>query len=90
MALEPTRVHALCFDVDGTLRDTDDQYVERLASYLKWARPWLPRRDLKLITRRMIMAIEDPGNVALDLADRLGIDNLTARLLKAIERPRHR
>lgn len=90
MALEPIRVRALCFDVDGTLRDTDDQYVERLAGYLNWAKPFLPGRDPKIMARRMIMSIEDPGNLVLDLADRLGIDNLTARLLRAIERPRQR
>jgi len=90
MALELNRVRALCFDVDGTLRDTDDQYVDRLASYLKLVTPFLPRRDPKIMARRTIMAIEDPGNLVLDLADRLGIDNLTARLLRAIERPRRR
>lgn len=90
MALDCNRIQALCFDVDGTLRDTDDQYVQRLVSYLKPIRPFLPRRDLKLMARRLIMAIEDPGNLALDLADRLGIDNLTNRLLQSIERPRQR
>jgi phosphoglycolate phosphatase-like HAD superfamily hydrolase len=27
MSLDLTRIRALCFDVDGTLSDTDDQYV---------------------------------------------------------------
>lgn len=90
MALDLTRVQALCFDVDGTLRDTDDQYIQNLLSYLKFFRPILPGQDLERFARRLIMAIEDPGNLALDLADRLGIDNLTARLLQSIERPRQR
>ena len=82
MALDLARVLGLCFDVDGTLRDTDDQYVDRLARYLNRIKPILPRRDTRIIARRMIMAIEDPGNLALDLADRLHIDNLTASLLQ--------
>jgi HAD superfamily hydrolase (TIGR01549 family) len=90
MALDLSRVRGLCFDVDGTLRDTDDQYVERLAGYLNVLRPVLPRRDTRLIARRVIMAVEDPGNLALDLADRLHIDNLTARLLQGLSRPRLR
>jgi phosphoglycolate phosphatase-like HAD superfamily hydrolase len=90
MALDITRVRGLCFDVDGTLRDTDDLYVERLAGYLRLIRPLLPNRDPVIVARRVIMAVEDPGNLALDLADRLGIDNLAARLLRTIERPRPR
>jgi HAD superfamily hydrolase (TIGR01509 family) len=90
MTLDLPRVRALCFDVDGTLRDTDDLYVDRLAGYLKFIQPFLPGRDPKIVARRAIMAVEDPGNLVLDLADRLGIDNLTARLLQAIERPRQR
>ncbi len=31
MAFERNRLRAICFDVDGTLRDTDDQFVTRLA-----------------------------------------------------------
>ncbi len=90
MTLDLSRVKALCFDVDGTLRDTDDLYVDRLGGYLKSIRPLLAGRDPKIVARRMIMAVEDPGNLVLDLADRLGIDDLAARLLKALERPRQR
>lgn len=90
MSLDLTRVHALCFDVDGTLRDTDDQYVDRLAGYLRAIRVLLPQREPKFIARRVIMAIEDPGSVMLSLVDRLGIDDLNARLLRALDRPRMR
>lgn len=86
MALDIERVRALCFDVDGTLRDTDDEYVNRLAGYLSKILP--PGREPKLIARRMVMAVEDPGNLALGLADRLGLDSLLARALHAIEGPR--
>ncbi len=30
MPLDLSKIQALCFDVDGTLRDTDDQYEEKL------------------------------------------------------------
>jgi N-acetyl-D-muramate 6-phosphate phosphatase len=79
MTLDVARIRALCFDVDGTLRDTDDQYVERLRGYLKFARFLLPGRDPRLAARRLIMALEDPGNLVFYLADVLGIDNLFSR-----------
>jgi phosphoglycolate phosphatase len=37
--LDLSRIRALCFDVDGTLADTDDHIVQRLASVLD-ALPW--------------------------------------------------
>jgi phosphoglycolate phosphatase-like HAD superfamily hydrolase len=90
MSLDKTRIRALCFDVDGTLRDTDDQYVERLAGYLKPASFLLPGKEPQVIARRLIMAIEDPGNFILYLADVIGIDNLISRLPHTGQRTRTR
>jgi phosphoglycolate phosphatase-like HAD superfamily hydrolase len=86
MSLESTRVRAVCFDVDGTLRDTDDQYVERLASYLRIVRFLLPRKEPQVLARRLVMAIEDPGNFVFNLVDVMGIDNLISRSLHAMEK----
>lgn len=59
MSLDIPRIRALCFDIDGTLSDTDDQFVHKLARLLRPFRPllkaktkpkppagssWLPRR----------------------------------------------
>jgi len=80
MSLEISRLRALCFDVDGTLRDTDDQYVQRLSG---WLRPWrflLPARDPGRAARWLIMASEDPGRLLHGLPDRLGIDDELSRL----------
>ena len=38
MPLDLARIHAICFDVDGTLRDTDDQFVQCLEGWLRPAR----------------------------------------------------
>ena len=35
MPIDPTRIQALCFDVDGTLSDTDDLYAEKMTRLLK-------------------------------------------------------
>lgn len=80
MPLDLSRIHALCFDVDGTLRDTDDQYVQRLAGWLRPLRRFLPGRDEKAAARWLVMASEDPGRFVHGLPDRLGIDDELARL----------
>ena len=35
MPIDKTRIQAICFDIDGTLRDTDDQYAESLSRWLR-------------------------------------------------------
>jgi phosphoglycolate phosphatase-like HAD superfamily hydrolase len=78
MPLDLPRIRALCFDVDGTLRDTDDQLVLRLVRYLRWLRLFFPNRDPQPFARKFIMAIENPGNLLLSLPDRLGFDQFLA------------
>jgi len=80
MALELSRIRALCFDVDGTLRDTDDQFVFRLMRGLNLVRWLFPNQDPLPMARRLVMATEYPGNLLLHLPDRLGIDGYFYRL----------
>jgi HAD superfamily hydrolase (TIGR01549 family) len=64
------KVDAILFDLDGTLMDTDDQAVERLARRLQrlhWPRP-------RRAARHLIMASETPGNALVTLLDVLGLD----------------
>lgn len=74
MPIDIARVRAICFDVDGTLSDTDDQYVQRLTRWLSPARFIFRKHDISRFSRRFIMLIEDPGNWAFNLADRIGLD----------------
>lgn len=80
MTLDLTRIKALCFDVDGTLSDTDDQYVARFAGGLKWLRLVLPGRDPYPLARWLVMRMEGPGNFAIGIPDRLGLDDELHRL----------
>jgi phosphoglycolate phosphatase-like HAD superfamily hydrolase len=70
MPLDPARIKALCFDVDGTLSDTDDLYARKAARAL----PRFLFRDPDRAARRLVMWIESPGNALLGLADTLGLD----------------
>lgn len=76
--LDIPRIQAICFDLDGTLADTDNDLATRLAVALRPFTFLMPNRSPRKIARRLVMAAEGPGNTLLALADRFGIDNLIA------------
>jgi phosphoglycolate phosphatase len=78
--IDRSRVRAIIFDVDGTLRDTDDQLVRRLASLLYPIRFVFQNKDPGPFARRTVMALEDPGTFIYSLPDRLNIDHYLARV----------
>ncbi len=84
MGLDISRVRALCFDIDGTLSDTDDVYIQRLLPFLP---PWL-FKDPARTARRLVMWSEAPANGLFGLADRLGVDDEMAAVLDWIYRHR--
>ncbi|OQY33001.1 MAG: hypothetical protein B6243_06930 [Anaerolineaceae bacterium 4572_5.2] len=75
MSLDLARIKALCFDVDGTLSDTDDQFVENLIAKLSPFKFLFPDRNPRPFARRVVMATETPGNAFYGLVDKLGIDD---------------
>ena len=74
--LDKDKVTAILFDLDGTLMDTDDQAVEKLAHRLE--RVHWPHPDRA--ARRLVMAAETPGNALMTLIDILGLDGPLAAL----------
>jgi N-acetyl-D-muramate 6-phosphate phosphatase len=74
MPLDITRIRALCFDVDGTLSDTDDRYVHKLADWLQPIRFLLPGQDCLRFARKMVMVTETPATLFFGIPDRLGLD----------------
>jgi phosphoglycolate phosphatase-like HAD superfamily hydrolase len=87
-ALDIARIQAVCFDLDGTLVDTDDHYVKRAA---RWLRPLafiLPGVNFNALARRLIMVVESPVNAGLGLMDRTKMDELIAPLLNRLHRSR--
>jgi hypothetical protein len=69
MTLDIARIKALCFDVDGTLSDTDDLYAQKIVDIL----PRFLFHDPMQTARRIVMWVEAPGNALLGLADTIGI-----------------
>jgi phosphoglycolate phosphatase-like HAD superfamily hydrolase len=86
MGLETSRIRALCFDVDGTLSDTDDLYVQKLSHRL----PRFLVRDPERIARRLVMWIESPGNALLGFPDIIGLDDELLSLWEWLNRHRPR
>ena len=77
MALDTARIKALCFDIDGTLSNTDDQMVASLSRPLSWL---LPKGTSRSLARKVVMRLEGPGNFFFGLPDRFGIDDELTRL----------
>jgi N-acetyl-D-muramate 6-phosphate phosphatase len=71
MSLDLNRIKALCFDVDGTLSDTDDLYAQKISGFF----PRFLFKDPDYAARRFVMWVEAPGNALLGLADTLGVDD---------------
>jgi phosphoglycolate phosphatase len=63
-------IQAILFDLDGTLLDTDDQLVAKVAG---WLRPFLGSRAPKF-SRWLLMKIESPTNALITFADVLHLD----------------
>lgn len=80
MPFDPARVKALLFDIDGTLSDTDDQWVSRLTRALRPLRFLFPKRDPQPFARRLVMSMDAPGNAVFAMLDRFNLDEPLARL----------
>jgi HAD superfamily hydrolase (TIGR01549 family) len=84
MGIDLTRVKGLCFDLDGTLSDTDDMWVSRLTGIFSRA-PFLFRnRDPKPAARKLVMNAESPMNSVYMLLDRFSLDDQFAALYNRV------
>jgi N-acetyl-D-muramate 6-phosphate phosphatase len=84
MPLDIPRIRALCFDVDGTLSDTDDVYAQKISGLLP--RFLFPHPEHT--ARRLVMWIESPGNALLGFADRVDMDDEMMALIDWMNRNR--
>jgi len=79
MTLDIPRIQALCFDIDGTLSDTDDHLVAQLAALLDKV-PMVSGRRGEKLARQVVMGMETPVHGAYAWLDRLGLDVPAHRL----------
>jgi len=86
MPLNLQKIRALCFDVDGTLSDTDDMYTQKVARFL----PRFLFHDREHAARKIVMWIEAPGNALIGLPDVIGLDDELLGLWEWLNRKRPR
>lgn len=84
MSLDLTRIKALCFDIDGTLSDTDDLYTRKVLRFL----PHFLFKDAEHTARRLVMWVEAPGNALLSFADTIGVDDEMVAFINWLSRHR--
>jgi len=84
MPLNVPKIKALCFDVDGTLSDTDDLYVQKISRFF----PRFLFKDPDHAARRFVMWVEAPGNALLGLADTLHLDDEMIAVINWLSRHR--
>jgi N-acetyl-D-muramate 6-phosphate phosphatase len=75
MPLHVSKIQAICFDVDGTLSDTDDVMVAQLAELLFPFHFLFPGRDLIRVARSIVMEVEAPANFLVGVPDKMGLDD---------------
>ncbi len=81
--INPDLVRAIIFDIDGTLSDSDDQMVARVARLLRPLRIALTDDARRAAARWLVMAAESPGNFLYNMADRMSLDSF---LIKQLDR----
>ncbi|MDX9864180.1 MAG: HAD family hydrolase [Anaerolineaceae bacterium] len=84
MPLDIKRIQAICFDVDGTLSDTDDLFVYRLYTMLRplYGSRLISQYAVHGLSRWMVMAMETPSNLAYAAVDRTRMDDAVLNPLK--------
>jgi HAD superfamily hydrolase (TIGR01509 family) len=82
MPLNVEKIRLICFDVDGTLSDTDDLFVQKLSRILDPISFLFRGRDSRRFARRFVMWSEAPANALMGLTDTLGMD---AEIIAVVE-----
>ncbi len=84
MPIDLARVKGLCFDVDGTLSDTDDRWESVITRLLGPLRFLFKKGNPQPFARWLLMVTESPMNGLYHWLDRHSLDDNVARLLSRL------
>ncbi len=87
MTIYKNRINSICFDIDGTLRDTDDQYTAKLKKMFSPLKLFISDEKISYLARWLVMAAETPGNILMGVPDILGFDDLLQKDRKNRKNP---
>jgi HAD superfamily hydrolase (TIGR01549 family) len=90
MPLNVEKIQAICFDVDGTLSDTDDVMLEKIARLIKPFHFLFPKKEISHVARRLVMLSEAPANFLIGIPDLLGLDDELFSLFDRLARKSHK
>jgi N-acetyl-D-muramate 6-phosphate phosphatase len=86
MPLNTSLIRAICFDIDGTLSDTDNLWLQKTLPFIRPFNRVFPRMEPNRVARRLIMSLETPGNYMYYLLDRAGMDATAGRIYNWINK----
>jgi N-acetyl-D-muramate 6-phosphate phosphatase len=73
--LNTSHIKAIIFDVDGTLRDTDDEMVRGIELFLLRFEYFISTKKAQTMARQFVMNMEDPAQKVLYYSDKWGWDS---------------
>ncbi len=82
--LDKTQIKAIIFDVDGTLRDTDDEMVKSFELFLLKFEFLISSKKAQTAARSIVMTMENPAQVILHYADKWGWDKFIHQFINTI------
>ena len=84
--IDKTQIKAIIFDVDGTLRDTDDEMIRSIELLLLRFEYFISSNKAKTMSRRFVMNMENPAQKVLYYADKWGWDSFIHRSVLFLRR----
>jgi len=88
MPLDLQRIKGLCFDVDGTICDTDDAWVEKITDFFQPVAKIVKCQKPRQFARWLVMASESPMNLVMYWLDSVSLDDNYARLFARMAKRR--
>ncbi len=82
--LDKSKIKAIIFDVDGTLRDTDDEMVRSIELFLLKFEFFISSKKAQMAARSIVMSMENPAQIILHYADKWGWDKFIHQIIQGI------